>query len=122
MTCPPPPTQRNQHNATTMVGALLPMPSCLGIGGTPVGPGKDTHGAQGQSQLFHNHFVDDVFAHSLDLSLGRCLPRFLEDLWVFHLHCVDDSLDLCVQKLFNDSLGPDMKPSSLGTVCSQLAA
>ena len=25
-------------------GALFPMPSCLGIGGTLVGPGKDTHG------------------------------------------------------------------------------
>ena len=32
------------------VGALLPMPSCLGIGGTPVGPGKDTHGTLGPEQ------------------------------------------------------------------------
>ena len=32
---------------TTRVGALRPMPHCLGIGSTPVGPGKDTHGTQG---------------------------------------------------------------------------
>ena len=25
---------------------------------------------------------------------------------MFHLHCVDDWLDLCVQNLFSDSLGP----------------
>ena len=63
--------------------------------------------------MIYLHFVDDVSAHSLDLSLGRFL---------FHLHCVDDWLDLCVQNLFNDSLGPVMRRSAVGTVCSQLAA
>ena len=44
------------HRSTTTntaqpqrVGALLPMPSCLGIGGHP-GPGKDTHGTLGPEQ------------------------------------------------------------------------
>ena len=32
------------------VGALLPMPSCFGSGGTPVGHGKDTHGTLGPEQ------------------------------------------------------------------------
>ena len=38
------------HDATTRVGALLAMPSCLGIGSTPVGPGKDTRGTMGPEQ------------------------------------------------------------------------
>ena len=32
---------------TTRVGALRPMPHCLGTMSTLVGPGKDTHGTQG---------------------------------------------------------------------------
>ena len=38
-----------------------------------------------------------------------------------HILCVDDWLDLCVENLFNDSLGPAMRSSTVGTVCSQLA-
>ena len=38
------------HDATTRVGALLPMPSCLGIGSTPVGPSKDTRGTMAPEQ------------------------------------------------------------------------
>ena len=41
---------------------------------------------------------------------------------MIHLYCVDVWLDLCVQNLFNDSLGPVMRRSAVGTVCSQLAA
>ena len=40
----------------------------------------------------------------------------------FGLHCVDDWLELCVQNLFNYSLGPVMRRSAVGTVCSPLAA
>ena len=42
--------RRPNHMSTTRVGAVLPMPSCLGIGGTPAGPGKDTHGTLGPEQ------------------------------------------------------------------------
>ena len=41
---------------------------------------------------------------------------------MLHLYCVDDWLDLCVQNLCNDSLGPVMRRSAVDTVCSQLAA
>ena len=37
-------------------------------------------------------------------------------------YCVDDWLDLCVQNLFNDSLGSVMRRSAVDCVCSQLAA
>ena len=73
-------------------------------------------------RLLNLHCVDDVFAHSLDLSLGRFCLDFLVIVAMLHLHCVDDWLDLCVQILFNDSLDPVKRQSAVGTVCSQLAA
>ena len=69
-------------------------------------------------RLLNLHCVDDVFALSLDLSLGRFCLVFLRICAMLHLHCAD----LGVQNLFNDSLDPVMRQSAVGTVCSQLAA
>ena len=38
-------THHNTPTSTARVGALRPMPYCLGIRSTQVGPGRDTHGA-----------------------------------------------------------------------------
>ena len=73
-------------------------------------------------RLLHLHYVDDVFGHSFDLSLGRCCLDFLRICGMLHLHCVDYWLDLCDHNLSNDSLDPVMRLSAVGTVCSQLAA
>ena len=43
-------SQQLQQQSSQRVGALSLIPSCLGIGGTPVGPGKDTHGTLGPLQ------------------------------------------------------------------------
>ena len=72
--------------------------------------------------LLNLHCVEDVIAHSLDLSLGRFCLDFLKIFAMLHLHCVDDWLDLCAQNLFNVSPDPVMRQSAVGTVCSQLAA
>ena len=46
MTTPHCTTLPQPPDHTTRVGALRPMPHCVGTGSTPVGPGNDTRGTQ----------------------------------------------------------------------------